>query len=302
MGAPVFNTGEGRHPVLVGSIPIRLRTAPPALCEHAPVLHACLNGARLPSEHPALPVTAAALAADAVRAQAAGADAVHVHVKDADGRDTLDAARTAEVLAAVRAAAPGLPVGVTTGAWAAPDPAERVRAVQGWTALPDAASVNWHEPGAEQVAAALLDRGVQVEAGLWHADGARAWLASSLRDRCVRVLLELPDGLDAAATAREADSLLALLPGGSAGAVPVLLHGEGTSCWPALRHAAARGLATRIGLEDVLELPDGCPAPDNAALVAAAQAVRLRRSSDTETPSTVSPSAESAAPTSAGAV
>ena len=25
VGAPVFNTGEGRHPVLVGSIPIRLR-------------------------------------------------------------------------------------------------------------------------------------------------------------------------------------------------------------------------------------------------------------------------------------
>lgn len=25
VGAPVFKTGEGRHPVLVGSIPIRLR-------------------------------------------------------------------------------------------------------------------------------------------------------------------------------------------------------------------------------------------------------------------------------------
>ena len=25
VGAPVFNTGEGRYPVLVGSIPIRLR-------------------------------------------------------------------------------------------------------------------------------------------------------------------------------------------------------------------------------------------------------------------------------------
>jgi uncharacterized protein (DUF849 family) len=53
----------------------------------------------------------------------------------------------------------------------------------------------------------------------------------------------------------------------------VLLHGEGTSCWPALRHAARRGLATRIGLEDVLELPDGTPAPDNAALVRAATRV-----------------------------
>ena len=237
------------------------------------MLHACLNGPRLPPEHAALPLTATALAADAVRARAAGADAVHVHVKGPDGRDTLDAAPTADVVRAVRAAAPGLPVGVTTGAWAAPDPAARVGAVRGWPALPDAASVNWHEPGAEQVAAALLDRGVQVEAGLWHADGVRSWLAAPLRGRCCRVLLELPDGLDAAATVAEADHLLALLHAGGAGRVPVLLHGEGTSCWPALRHAAARGLATRIGLEDVLELPDGSPAPDNAALVAAGHAL-----------------------------
>lgn len=36
------------------------------------------------------------------------------------------------------------------------------------------------------------------------------------------------------------------------------------------RHAARRGLQTRIGLEDVLELPDGSPAPDNASLVLSA--------------------------------
>jgi uncharacterized protein (DUF849 family) len=52
--------------------------------------------------------------------------------------------------------------------------------------------------------------------------------------------------------------------------IQVLLHGEGTSCWPALRYAAAQGLATRIGLEDTLELPDGSPAPNNLGLVRAA--------------------------------
>jgi uncharacterized protein (DUF849 family) len=53
----------------------------------------------------------------------------------------------------------------------------------------------------------------------------------------------------------------------------VLLHGEGATAWPALRHAARRRLSTRIGLEDVLELPDGSPAPDNAALVRAARGI-----------------------------
>lgn len=114
-----------------------------------------------PWEHPALPVTPDELARDAARVRAAGAGAVHVHVKDDHGTDTLDGA----VLAAVRCAVPGMPICVTTGAWTEGDPARRVNAMGAWTSQPDFASVNWHEPGAEQVASALLDRGVKAEAG-----------------------------------------------------------------------------------------------------------------------------------------
>jgi uncharacterized protein (DUF849 family) len=236
------------------------------------LLKACLNGARRPDAHPALPVTAAQLAADALRVAVAGADAVHVHPKDGAGADSLLPEAVAAVVAGIRAAVPDLPVGVTTGAWAMPDPRERAAAVRSWPVPPDFASVNWHEPGAEDVAAALLERGIGVEAGLWHADAVEAWLASPHRGRCLRVLVELRDG-DAATSA---GPLLDRLPAG----VPVLLHGQGSSCWPALELAARRGLGTRIGLEDVLELPDGSPAPGNAALVRAArdvvEAVRRR--------------------------
>lgn len=235
---------------------------------------ACLNGARRPGEHPSLPVTPAELAADAVAVRAAGAAAVHLHVKDSEGTDTFAGGDLAAVLTAVRNAAPGLAVGVTTGAWALPDPEERVAAIRAWPVVPDFASVNWHEEGADEVAVALLDGGVAVEAGLWHADAVEAWLASPLRDRCCRMLIELPDGLNADAAAAAADQLLALVKEGTQGRpaadIPRLLHGEGSSCWPALRDAGRRGLATRIGLEDVLHLPDGSPAQDNAALVAAA--------------------------------
>lgn len=238
-------------------------------------LQACVNGARRPGEHPRLPVTPLDLAAAVQQAVGAGASAVHLHVKDAEGADTLGAAELDAVLDAVRGAAPGTPVGTTTGAWAEPDPDARARAVRSWTTLPDFASVNWHEPGADAVAEVLLEHGVGVEAGLWHEDAVRAWQGSPVRDRCLRVLLELPDGLGPEATVMEADRLLALVGAAGAGdaGVPVLLHGEGTSCWPALRDAGRRGLATRIGLEDVLELPDGRPAPDNAALVHAALAL-----------------------------
>jgi uncharacterized protein (DUF849 family) len=230
------------------------------------LLQACLNGSRQRGDHAALPLTPAEIAADA---EVAGVHSVHVHPKDDDGTDTLAAERVAAVVSAVRAAVPGLPVGVTTGAWALPDPDERVAAVRSWTVLPDFASVNWHEDGAEQVAAALLDSGVGVEAGLWHADAVDAWSVSPLRDRCLRVLVELPDGLDEAEVESLADDLLRRL----GDRTPVLMHGEGSSCWPALRSAVRRGLSTRIGLEDVLELPDGTPASDNAALVRAARTI-----------------------------
>ncbi len=70
------------------------------------LLQACLNGARLPREHPRLPVTAAALALEAAKVHDAGVDAVHLHVKDHQGVDALDAAAMAEVLEGVRADTP----------------------------------------------------------------------------------------------------------------------------------------------------------------------------------------------------
>jgi uncharacterized protein (DUF849 family) len=231
------------------------------------LLKACLNGSRRPGDHPALPVTPEDVAADAAEAVTAGAGALHVHPKDPTGADTLDAAAVAAVLTAVRSRVPGIPVGVTTGAWAVPDPAARAAAVESWPVLPDFASVNWHEPGAAAVAAALLDRGVGVEVGLWHVEAVVAWRAWPDRERCVRVLVEVVDDREPAEAVAAAARLLGVLGEPS---VPVLLHGEGTSAWPVLREAVRRGLDTRVGLEDVLVLPDGRPASGNAGLVRAA--------------------------------
>jgi uncharacterized protein (DUF849 family) len=235
------------------------------------LLKACLNGARRPGDHPALPVTPSDLAAASVAAVAAGAGAVHVHAKDADGVDTLDGAAVGAVLEAVRAASPGTPVGVTTGAWAMSDPTQRLDTVGGWTVLPDFASVNWHEPGSLALAELLLARGVGVEAGLWTAADVVAWAAWPHRDRCLRAMLEVvgdAPGEEALAAAR---ALVDALP--AASGVRVLLHGEGRGAWPVLEAAARLGLDVRIGLEDVLVLPDGRPAADNAELVAAAREV-----------------------------
>ncbi len=228
-------------------------------------LKACINGARTPHEHPALPVTPQQLAAEAVAAHAAGARAVHLHPKDADGVDSLLASDVAAAVTAVRDAAPGLPLGVTTGYWALPDAPQRLRAIDSWSVLPDFASVNWHEPGSPELAELLLSRGIGVEAGIFHAETARSWAASEVAPHCLRVMVELGADGDVAA----ADEVLAVVSAAGSPA-PILLHGLDDSCWPLLRHAGARGLQARIGMEDTLVLPDGSRADGNAALVSAA--------------------------------
>jgi uncharacterized protein (DUF849 family) len=228
-------------------------------------IKACINGARTPDQHPNLPVTPEQLAAEALAAHLAGAKAVHMHPKTADGVDSLRAEVVGPAVEAVRHAVPGLPLGVTTGFWALSDPDERLRTVQAWEVLPDFASVNWHEPGSEPLAHLLLTMGLGVEVGIFHAEAAESWARSEIAAHCMRVMVELgPDGDVAGAD----DVLAEVLAAGSP--APVLLHGMDESCWPLLEHAGSRGLQARIGMEDTLLLPDGTAAPDNAALVAAA--------------------------------
>ncbi|MEU5368845.1 3-keto-5-aminohexanoate cleavage protein [Streptomyces sp. NPDC005951] len=232
------------------------------------MLQVCLNGARTPHECADLPVTPDELATAAGEAVAAGAEDIHLHPKDRDGRDTLDADAVAAALDAVRTAVPGVPVGITTGAWATAHPQARTAQVRSWTVLPDHASVNWHEDGAEDVAAALLDRGVGIEAGIYSSTpAAQRFLDWPESHRVLRILAEVTETAPQHAVLVAADLLNQL----ASVTAPVLLHGEDTAAWPVLSLAASRRLDTRIGLEDVLRLPDGAPAPGNAALVRAAR-------------------------------
>jgi uncharacterized protein (DUF849 family) len=229
-------------------------------------LQACLNGARPPGAHPALPLYARALALDARAAADAGASSVHLHPRDATGAETLEAATVDGTATAVRDAS-GLPVGVSTGEWIVPDVASRVLAIERWSAA-DFASVNLAEDGAAAVMAALLERGIGVEAGLATVADVSRLLATGLADRVVRVLVEVEDLDPAAAVARAAAIDGAL--DHAALTAPRLHHGLEAATWPVLERAVALGHDIRVGLEDTLVLPGGRPARDNAALVAAA--------------------------------
>ncbi|WP_226342513.1 3-keto-5-aminohexanoate cleavage protein [Deinococcus sp. AJ005] len=229
------------------------------------MLKAALNGNRTLSEHPRIPITPQQLAQDARAAVEAGADALHLHPRNAVGAESLEAKDVAQVLEAVRAACPGVPVGISSGWWILPDTEARLAAVRAWTVLPDFVSVNWHEQQSPKLAELLLERGIGVEAGLWTADEVRRFLDWPRRGEVLRLLLELPDKpiRDYKAGLRE---MFALLDASDLDK-QVVLHGLGESAWPLLREAGRRGLSTRIGLEDTLLLPGDFAATDNAELV-----------------------------------
>jgi uncharacterized protein (DUF849 family) len=234
-------------------------------------MQACLNGGRTRAEHPAVPVTAADLAAAAADAVAAGAEAIHMHPRAADGTQSLHAGDIGAAVAAVRAACPGTPVGVSTGLWiTAGDPTARHAAISTWAGLPagrrpDYASLNLGEPGSAELPGLLESAGIATEAGVWsvadvalldRAEPPAGWL------RIMIEILKTPAGHAVAA----ADEILHEVRETDA-AAPVLLHGEDESCWLLIGHAGALGLPARVGLEDSLRGPDGAVVAGNGDLV-----------------------------------
>lgn len=234
----------------------------------------CLNGDRTKAQHPAVPVRSWEIAAAARDAVNAGAQVVHVHPRSPDTRESLRAEDVMVAVAAVRQGARGVPVSVTTREAVCPDRDARLALVGQWPSPghggPDLASVNWHEPGAETLAATLEAAGIGVEAGIWTPAAAAAFARSNWAHRVARVLVELIPGRSPGADGVwSAERVLSAL--GRQGGL-VLVHGEQEWAWPVLQWAGRQGYDVRIGLEDTLTVASGQPARDNAEQVAQARA------------------------------
>ncbi len=236
------------------------------------MLQACLNGGLLKSVHNGVPTSASELACDAVAVRAAGAEELHIHVRAQDGAETLEPSAVAKTIQTVRRAAPGMPIGVGTGAWIMPGGRRRHRHIHDWTEKPDYASVNLGEADAPEVIDLLVAGGVGVEAGLWNGQDAERFVAEIDFEKCLRVLVEMTSDNGEQAL-QEAHQIFSILDRANC-ALPVLLHGEAGSVWFCVREAWRLNLSTRIGFEDGVHLPNGAVAADNAELVRAA--IQLR--------------------------
>ncbi|WP_420995326.1 3-keto-5-aminohexanoate cleavage protein [Cupriavidus sp. 30B13] len=234
------------------------------------------NGAyKTAADHPAVPLTAAALAAEARACLEAGAAMMHMHVRQPDGRHSLDAQIYRAALAAVKnAVGDELLVQVTSEAAGIYRAAEQIAMVR--ELRPEAVSIGLREIAVPDIAEAgladflawLARERVMTQIILYDAADVQRWQA--LRARGL-----VPPG---------AWSLLFVLGRYAAGQVssprdllPFLQVFDGTLPWAicafgreenaCVTTAAAFGGHVRVGFENNLKLRDGSTAPGNAALV-----------------------------------
>jgi len=144
-----------------------------------PRLMVAPNGARKTgADHPRLPVSIAEIVAETMAARDAGADGLHLHIRDTDGRHSLDAGLYRDALAALAAALPGFAVQITTEAAGRYTPAQQISLVDGLA--PDLVSVAIRELTAE----GEIDRALSAYRR-WHA-----------RDIAVQHIVYTPADLD----------------------------------------------------------------------------------------------------------
>ncbi len=232
------------------------------------------NGARRgKADHPALPITPAELAATARACQAEGADAIHLHVRDAAGRHSLDPARYREAMAAIQATAPGMRVQITTESAGSHDVAVQYACLRDLRPAWASASVRElaRDPAlAARIYAMARDSGIRLQHILYGPDCIALFndlrTRRVIRDETPEVILVLGRyAPPRPARPSDLDPLLAALEH------PV----NWTACafGPAERACLLRAVRlggnARIGFENNTCAPDGTPLPDNAASVRA---------------------------------
>jgi uncharacterized protein (DUF849 family) len=214
------------------------------------------------------------MAADAREVVRAGANEIHLHVRDADGHEALDTTSVAETIVKVRKAVPGTLIGISTGEWIEGTDEGTLAAIRDWTELPDYASVNLGEPKALDIMRLLSARGVGIEAGVASQRDAERLVDEGVAPLALRILIEISQQTESEANA-VTDAVLASLEEGGV-RKPILLHGFDATVWPLVQRGISAGYSVRLGLEDGDALPDGRKATGNSDLIAAAVALKER--------------------------
>jgi uncharacterized protein (DUF849 family) len=234
------------------------------------------NGAyKQPQDHPALPVTPDGLAQTAKACRDAGAAMLHLHIRDAQGRHSLDVAGYREALRVVRAAVGSdLILQVTSEAAKVYQAPQQLAMVQ--ELVPEALSVGLREIDQPEVGEAglarffawLLEHRVMTQVILYDEQDLRRWQA--LRQQGVvpdgRWFLLFVLGRYTAGQRSTPQDLLPFVQAHHTGE-PWAMCAFGAGEHACAATAAALGGHVRVGFENNLLLRNGEVARDNAQLV-----------------------------------
>jgi len=231
------------------------------------------------ADAPSLPVTLDELVRTARACVDIGASVVHVHIRDADARPTLDLGLLKETVGALREAT-DLVVQLSTGGAVTDPEADRLRALE---AAPDAASCTM----------GTVNFGADVFLNRWE---FIVELHTAMREREIVPEYEIFDYGQLATLQRLLDrhgppygghvhcDLVMGVPGGMPGTTHALVAavqalpqgatfsatGVGRTTIPVMLAALSAGGHLRVGMEDTLTYGRGEPVRDNAQLVARA--------------------------------
>ena len=232
------------------------------------------NGARrTQADHPALPLTLAEIVETARSCQAAGAQALHLHVREDDGTHSLDTGRYREALAELAFAVPQMKVQITTEAAGIFDVSAQYQCLT--EVAPRWASVSVREVArdeglAPKLYAACAEMGCDVQHILYDADDVKLlhhWQQQGIVHPGQDSVLFVLGRYSAGQVSTPSD----LQPFRTA--MPDVAHWMVCAFGPeehaCLAAAAQDGGALRVGFENSLTAADGRPHTDNAASVAA---------------------------------
>lgn len=240
------------------------------------ILTVAPNGAyKRATDHPAVPLTPEALATTARQCLDAGAGMIHLHIRDAQGRHSLDVEGYREALRVVHAAVGNeLVLQITSEAakvYQAPQQIAMVQALR-----PEAVSVGLREVDQPEVGPAglaaffggLAASSTMTQVILYDVADLRRWQAlradGTVPDAPWFLLFVL--GRYAATQTSDPRDLLPFLQAHD-GPEPWAMCAFGPTENTCVAAAACFGGHARVGFENNLRLRDGSLAPDNAALV-----------------------------------
>jgi 3-keto-5-aminohexanoate cleavage enzyme len=231
------------------------------------------------ADHPALPITIAEIVETAVVCHAAGAAAIHAHVRDADGLHSLDPGLYSELLAQLADSVPAVLVQVTTESGGRFSPADQLATVMALghghisvglrEMVPDANA----EAHARDFYGFCAEAEIHVQHILYEA-GEIARLADLHRRGIVPRIDEVmfPLGrysVDQTSTPEDLPPFLdAMETSPEVGQVPWMVCAFGARETDCMAQAFGAGGKARVGFENNLYMADGSLARDNAARVA----------------------------------